>query len=151
MADAVFPWELDRATGKRPGRAVRVPVNAILPYPVAQRIGTRQYLWLRRCPTCGRARLYLAQKATCSNSCGVAFSHWRRPHQERRMRELHRLAMQSRLRNQQARIADEVRGLTPDAIWRKAYDRGYAAGTSARRKGARRLRDHVSHPGVHLS
>lgn len=143
MADAVFPWELDRASGKRPGRAVRVPSNALLPYPVAQRIGTRQYLWLRRCPTCQRARVYLAQKATCGNSCGVALSHWRRPSQERRMREIHKLAMETRLRNQQTRLAREVEGLTPREAYTKGYERGYSSGHSARRKGTRRLRDHV--------
>lgn len=143
VADAVFPWEMDLPSGKRLGRAARVPANALVPYPVAQRIGTRQYLWLRRCPTCQRARLYLAQKATCGNSCGVALSHWRRPSQERRMREMHKLAMETRLRNQRARVAREVEGLTSAEAYTKGYDRGYASGHSARRKGTRRLRDHV--------
>lgn len=143
MADAIFPWELDQASGKRQGRPARVPANALLPYPLAQRIDTRQYLWLRRCPTCQRARLYLAQKATCGNSCGVALSHWRRPSQERRMRELHKLAMATRLRNLEARRAREVEGLTSAEAYAKGYERGYATGNAARRKGTRRLRDHV--------
>lgn len=143
MADAVFPWELDAPSGKRRGRPARVPANAVVPYPLAQRLDTRQYLWLRRCPTCGRARLYAAQKLTCGNSCGVAFSHWRRPHQERRMRELHKRALVVRLQRQQERMAREVAGLTPAEAYTKGYERGYATGHSARRKGTTRLRDHV--------
>jgi hypothetical protein len=142
VAECVFPWETS-ATGKRQGRTVRVPPNAVVPYPLAQRIVGRQYLWLRVCPSCGRNKLFLATKATCGGSCGVALSHWRRPHQERRMRELHRLAMAVRLQRQQERMAREVEGLTPAQAYAKGYERGYATGHSARRKGTTRLRDKV--------
>lgn len=129
-AAPAFPW------GGRRRVDTTAPANALVPYPLAQMIATRQYLWLRRCPTCQKAKLYTAQKATCGNSCGVSLSHWRRPAQERRMREIHKLAMQTRLAQQQARIASQCAGLTPEQAYHLAYQRGYAAGHAAARKGS---------------
>jgi hypothetical protein len=128
-----FPWG-----GRRRADTV-TPANALLPYPVAQDIATGQYRWLRRCPACGKARIYKADKRTCGNSCGVAFSHWRRPGQDRRMRQLQKLAMQTRLRKQRERMAALCAGLTAEQAYALAYKRGYAAGNTAGRKGHRPL------------
>lgn len=55
------------------------------------------------------------------------------------MRMLHKLAMQTRLRKQQERIAAQCAGLTAAQAYALAYKRGYAAGYSAARNGSRPL------------
>lgn len=132
-APVTFPW------GGRARRADTVaPANALVPYPVAQTL-RRQYLWLRRCPQCQKARLYRADQRTCSQACGNAFGHWRRPCQERRLRALQKLAAQAKVRHRQARIARECAGLTVLEAYTLAYRRGYAAGHLAGQTGARPL------------
>lgn len=144
MADAVFPWEKARPTGKRMGRAAVVPPGVLLPFPVAQEIRTRQYLWLRRCPACGRAKLYSARARTCSKSCGNTMGHFRaeRALKLRRMLpKMQRLATKARVANQERRIAARIAGRTPEEVYRLAYSLGYTAGHAAGRLGFNRLRD----------
>ena len=139
MAEALFPWEKHLATGKRLGRAAVRPANAVLPFPLAQEIGTRQYLWLRVCPTCQKRKLYQARQGTCSRSCGQSLRAWRCPRDERKMRAIHKLAVDARIRNREARLLAECEGLTAREAYRKGYERGYSSGHAAHRKGCRRL------------
>lgn len=144
MADAVFPWEKTRPSGKRLGPDAVVPPNALVPYPLAQDRRSRDYLWLRRCPACGKARLYRARAKTCSRKCGNSIGFFRASKVRklhRMLPKMHRLATQARIANMEARIAREVEGLTPLEAWKKAYDRGYAAGHAAGKRGYVRLRD----------
>jgi hypothetical protein len=143
VADAlIFPWDRLTAQGRRVGRRPTVvPDNAVVPYPVAMTLGTRQYLWKRRCPQCRRVRVYLAQKTSCSTGCGHAMSAWRRPHQDRKLRAIQKLAVRARLAKMEARIADRVQGLTAVEAYRLGYDIGYATGHAGARKGCTRLRD----------
>lgn len=144
MADAVFPWEKARPSGKRLGRAAVVPAGVLLPFPVAQDIRKRHYLWLRRCPACGRARLYTARSRTCSKSCGNTMGHFRAEKAlklRRMLPKMHRLATQARVANQERRIAVRIAGKTPEEIYRLAYDLGYTSGHAAGRQGFDRLRD----------
>lgn len=132
-AAVTFPWG-----GKARRSDTVVPANALVPYPVAQTL-RRQYLWLRRCPQCQKARLYRADQRTCSQTCGKAFSHWRRPQQEKRLRAIQVLSAQAKVRARDARIARECAGLTAVEAYALAYRRGYAAGHLAGTTGARPL------------
>lgn len=120
-----FPWERRRA-----GRGV-VPQNALVPYPVAQEIATRVYLWLRRCPVCQETRIMRARPATCSHACGQVRGHFKRP--EGFYRRLSTAGVAARAARREARIARMIHGLTA----REAFDKGYQAGLRAR-PGSRR-------------
>jgi hypothetical protein len=143
VPDAItFPWDRHTPRGCRIGRRpVAIPAGAVLPFPVAMTLRTRQYLWKRRCPQCRRVRVYLAQKTSCSMACGHAMSAWRRPHQDRKLRAIQKLAVRARLAKMEARIADRVQGLTAVEAYRLGYDTGYATGHAGARKGCTRLRD----------
>lgn len=143
MADAVFPWETN-ASGKRPGRTAIVPPGVLVPFPVAQDLRKRTYLWLRRCPACGRTRAYPARSRTCSKSCGNVLGHFRasRALKLRRMLPtMQRLAVRARLANAERRIAERIAGKTSTEIYKLAYALGYTSGHAAGRQGYNRLRD----------
>jgi hypothetical protein len=154
MAKAVFPWETAKS-GKRLGRAVVVPKDAMVPFPVAQQIRwlpdadravrrtkgyTRgsHYEWARRCPACGRVRVFLAHQKTCSKPCGMVSATFRSSQVlalERRLPRMVAKAKAAKRAAAEARLAREVVGLTPEQAYRKAYRRGYSAGHQA---GSRR-------------
>jgi hypothetical protein len=141
MAAAVFPWE--RAGGpKRLGRAARVPDDAVVPFPVAQLLRNRQFLWARRCKGCGRVKVRLAQTRGCSRSCGNTLTYFdpaRERAQRRHLAKIGAMARKARARKADQQIARKVRGLSSIEAYRLAYERGYQAGHKAGREGHGRL------------
>jgi hypothetical protein len=113
-----------------------VPPGALVPHPVAQEIRSRVYLWLRRCPVCQQPRLYRAERATCSHSCGQTRGHFKRPRQF--YRRLSAAGVAAREARREARILRAIAGLTPREVWAKAYDAGYQARDAQIRRAARR-------------
>lgn len=140
MALAAFPWEL--AGTKRKGPAATVPPDAVVPFPVAQSLRNRQFLWARRCKLCGRVKVRLARGIGCTRKCGNALTYFDGTRDRKQRQHLARIGEQARTaraRNAEKRIERRVRHLTPIEAYRLAYDRGYQAGHKAGRGGYERL------------
>jgi hypothetical protein len=128
---------------------VRVPAELVVPYPVAQQIRWREgkwrpsrLLWLRRCPGCGRVRVYVAASVTCSRRCGHLMSSFRPAKAlafRRRLPRMQAAAAKAKRAKRAGDVAARVAGLTPEQAYEQGYRRGYGAGNRAAHLGHRSL------------